>query len=101
MVDKTAPSDLSEQVKAIQAELLALTETMRSFTRDHAAAGAEAIRGAAHHAGGVAASAAEEARRRGERVAEDLEDHITANPLPAVLIAAGIGLVVGAILTRR
>jgi len=100
MVDKTAP-DLAEQMKAIQSELLALSETVRSYTRDHASAGAEAVRDAASRAGSAAHDVAEEARRRGENLAEDLQGHITANPLPAVLVAAGIGLVIGAILGRR
>ena len=101
MADHSATSDLSEQIKAIQAELLALTDTVRSYTRDQASAGADAARHAAHRAADTASAAADEARRRGERVAEELQDHITANPLPAVLVAAGIGLVVGTILTRR
>lgn len=101
MADKTEGADLSEQIKAIQAELLALTETVRSYSSEHASAGAEAVRKAAHRAGDAAHDAAEEARRRGERVAEDLQGHITANPLPSVLIAAGVGLVIGAILGRR
>jgi len=101
MADKTDASDLSEQIKAIQAELLALTESVRGFSSQKAAAGAEAVRDAAGYASDAAHTAAEEARRHGERVAADIENRITANPLPAVLIAAGVGLVVGAILGRR
>lgn len=101
MADNTDTSDLSDQIKAIQAELLSLTEAVRSYSSQHAAAGAEAVRDAAGRAGEAARHTAEEARRHGERVAEDLEGRITANPLPAVLIAAGVGLVIGAVLGRR
>ncbi|MCX5497722.1 hypothetical protein OSH11_23690 [Kaistia dalseonensis] len=93
--------DLSEQVKAIQAELLGLTETIRSFTSQKAEAGADAFRDAAHAASETVRSSAEDARRRGEHLAEDIEGRITANPVPSVLIAAGIGLVIGALIGRR
>ena len=102
MADKSeSASDVTDQTKAIQAELLALTDAVRTYSSQHAAAGAEAFRDAAGRAGEAARSTAEEARRRGERVAEDLEGRITDNPLPAVLIAAGVGLVIGAFLGRR
>jgi ElaB/YqjD/DUF883 family membrane-anchored ribosome-binding protein len=102
MAEKTANgSDLADQIKAIQAELLSLTETVRSYSSQQASAGAEAIRSAAGKAGASMRSSAEDARRHGERLAEDLEGRITASPLPAVLIAAGIGLVLGTILGRR
>jgi ElaB/YqjD/DUF883 family membrane-anchored ribosome-binding protein len=102
MVDKSADSsELSEQIKAIQAELLSLTESVRSYSTQHAAAGAEAVRDAAGRASESARATAEEARKRGEKMAEDLEGRITTHPLPAVLIAAGVGLVIGAILGRR
>ena len=101
MAEKTVGSDLSEQIKAIQAELLSLTDTVRSYSKEHASAGADAVREAAGKAGDAAYGAAHEAHRRGEQLAEDLQGRITANPLPSVLIAAGIGLVFGAILSRR
>lgn len=101
MADKDSHIDVSEQIKAIQAELLALTEQMRDYSSAKAQAGAEAVREAAEKASETARATAEEARRRGERVAEDLEGRITANPLPAVLIAAGVGLVIGAMISRR
>ncbi len=102
MADKNeAAAELSEQIKAIQAEILSLTETVRAFSAEKAAAGAEALRDAAGVAGATARGTADEARRRGEAFAEDLEGRITAKPLPAVLIAAGVGLVLGAILARR
>lgn len=98
MADKSeGAADLSEQIKAIQAELLALTESVRSFSSEKAHAGAEALREAAGRAG----DAADDARRHGEHMAEALEGRITANPLPSVLIAAGVGLVIGAMLGRR
>lgn len=101
MAEKTAGSELSDQIKAIQAELLSLTETVRSYSKEHAAAGADALRDAASRAGDAAYGAAHDAHRRGEQLAEDLQGRITANPLPAVMIAAGIGLVIGAIMGRR
>lgn len=102
MADKSeGAADLSEQIKAIQAELLALTESVRSFSSEKAHAGAEAFRDAAGKASDTARTTADEARRRGERLAEDLEGRITTHPLPAVLIAAGVGLVIGALLGRR
>lgn len=101
MVTKTDGSDLSDQVKAIQAELASLTDTIRKFSSEQASAGAEALHGAADRASEAFRSSAEEARRRGHKVAEDLEGQITSNPVPAVLIAAGIGLFIGALIGRR
>jgi ElaB/YqjD/DUF883 family membrane-anchored ribosome-binding protein len=101
MVTKTDGSDLSEQVKAIQAELASLTDTIRKFGSEQASAGAEALHGVAGRAGETFRASAEEARRRGYQAAEDLEGHITKNPVPAVLIAAGIGLFIGALIGRR
>ena len=94
-------ADLAEQIKAIQAEMLALTEQIRSFSSAKAQAGADAMRDAAGAAGESMRAGAEEARRHGERVAADLEGRITASPLPSVLIAAGVGLVIGALFARR
>lgn len=94
-------AELSEQIKALQAELLALTEQFRGFSTAKAQAGAEAVREAAERASGTARATAAEARRHGEQIADELEGRITANPLPAVLIAAGVGLLVGAIFSRR
>ncbi|BCP51604.1 hypothetical protein K32_02210 [Kaistia sp. 32K] len=101
MVTKTDGSDLSEQVKAIQAELASLTDTIRKFGSEQASAGAEALHGVAGRAGETFRASAEEARRRGHQAAEDIESHITKNPVPAVLIAAGIGLFIGALIGRR
>jgi len=93
--------DIAGQVKSLQDELLALTDTVRSFATERLGAGADAIRGAADAATERARYTADEARRRGKTIADDLEVHITDNPLPAVLIAAGVGLVIGAVLGRR
>lgn len=102
MVGKTTDgSDLADQVKAIQDELMALTETIRSFTSQKASAGADALRDAAHLAGDTMRSTAEEARRHGEHIADDIEGRISDNPVPSVLIAAGIGFVLGALIGRR
>lgn len=102
MVTKsTDGSDLSDQVQAIQAELASLTETIRKFGSEHASAGADALHNAAGRAGETFRASAEEARRRGQKVAEDLEGQISSNPVSAVLIAAGIGLFIGALIGRR
>lgn len=98
---KTDSSDLASQIKSIQDELIGLTETIRSFATERIGAGTEALRGAADAAGDTARFSADEARRRGQKLADELEGHITGNPLPAVLVAAGIGLVIGAVLSRR
>ncbi|MCX5517954.1 MULTISPECIES: YqjD family protein [Kaistia] len=101
MVTKTDGSDLSDQVKAIQAELASLTDTIRKFGSEQASAGADALHNAAGRASETFRASADEARRRGQRVAEDIEGQITGNPVPAVLIAAGIGLFIGALIGRR
>jgi len=101
MVTKTDSSDLSDQVKAIQAELASLTDTIRKFGSEQAHAGADALHDAAGRASETLRASADEARRRGQRVAEDIEGQITSNPVPAVLIAAGIGLFIGALIGRR
>jgi len=94
-------SDLAGQVKSIQDDLLALTDTIRNFTSQRVSAGADALRGVAGTASDTFRQSTDEAKRRGQRLADDLEGQITDNPLPAVMIAAGIGLVIGAVLGRR
>jgi ElaB/YqjD/DUF883 family membrane-anchored ribosome-binding protein len=100
-MNKTDGSDLASQIKSIQDELVGLTDTIRSFASERVAAGAHAVRGAADVASDTLRYSGDEARRRGQRIADDLETQITGNPLPAVLVAAGIGLVIGAVLSRR
>ena len=63
MVTKTDGSDLSDQVKAIQAELASLTETIRKFGSQQANAGAEALHDVAGRASETFRASAEEARR--------------------------------------
>lgn len=101
MAQKTDTGDVAEQIRIIQADIAALTESIRALGAERVEAGADALREAAYRAGETMRMSAEDARRRGEVMAQDLEERIAANPLSAVLIATGVGLVLGALFSRR
>ncbi|MBB5753298.1 DUF883 family protein [Prosthecomicrobium pneumaticum] len=93
--------DVAEQLRVLRADVAALAETIRTLGAQRVEAGADALRNAAERTGETLRMSADDARRRGEMLAEDLESRIAANPIPSVLIATGVGLLLGTLFSRR
>ncbi len=98
--DEADAAALGRQIKAIQADVAALTDTIKQFGVAQAGHVADAMGRAVGQAGDTMKTTAAEARRRGEIAAEEVEQMITRNPFTAVLVALGLGYIVGFI-TRR
>ncbi len=100
MAARNAPEeddgDLARQMKTIQADVAALTETIKHFAVAQAGHVAEAV----GVAGERVKTTAAEARRRGEVAAEEVEQLISRNPFTAILVAMGLGYIVGFISRR-
>ncbi|HEX8322457.1 MAG TPA: hypothetical protein VF595_00965 [Tepidisphaeraceae bacterium] len=83
---ETAKSKLTEGTDAVRAKLADHKETARAKLND----GTEAARDAAYRA-----------RDKGNDLLAQLQTQIEENPLQAVAIAAGVGVVVGILMRRR
>ncbi len=101
MARTTDSAEMSSELKALKDEVLRLSETVASYAR-----------GEAEHAGAKVRDYVDDLSRRGRDVAEtaregvetathDVEQHIARNPLASVLIATGIGLILGMMSRQR
>lgn len=79
-------SALEADLAALRDDVARLTETLHALLADGAATAKNAAR-----------EGADAARAKVEGAAEDLSDAIVENPLTSVLIALGVGYVVGAL----
>ncbi len=107
MATKTTPEDdatdaaaLGRQIKAIQADVASLTDTLKQFGAAQAGHVADVVGKAVGQAGDTMRSTAAEARRRGEIAAEEVEQIITRNPFTSILVALGLGYIIGFISRR-
>ncbi|MCW5698027.1 MAG: DUF883 family protein [Bauldia sp.] len=92
--------DLQKELKALRADLTALVGTVKEIGASQAENLASQVKGAVGELGSRMRMTADEARRRGEEAAHEIEDVIGRHPLTAVMVAMGVGFIVGAI-TRR
>ena len=92
--------DLQRELKVLRADLTALVGTVKEIGANQAENLAAQVKGAVGDFSGRMRMTADEARRRGEAAAHEVEEVIGRHPLTAVMIAMGIGFIVGAI-TRR
>jgi ElaB/YqjD/DUF883 family membrane-anchored ribosome-binding protein len=88
-------SDLSADLAALRADITRLSDTMASLLKSQANTAGAAVRGAVGDARDQLSQAATQAQDSALGAAADLERRIEKNPLTAVLIAAGIGMVLG------
>jgi ElaB/YqjD/DUF883 family membrane-anchored ribosome-binding protein len=88
-------SDLSADLAALRADITRLSDTMASLLKAQANTAGAAVRGAVGDARDQLSQAATQAQDSALGAAADLERRIEKNPLTAVLIAAGIGMVLG------
>jgi ElaB/YqjD/DUF883 family membrane-anchored ribosome-binding protein len=93
-------AELADQVKAIRADINQIVETLKSMGAERVERASETIRSAVQGAGDTVRHTAEEARHRGEEAASEMEAAIRRNPVTALLIALGLGFLVGS-LSRR
>ncbi|MCD1627593.1 MAG: DUF883 family protein [Paracoccaceae bacterium] len=99
--NKPTTDDISEQLATLREDVAALTTTLRDLTRAEAQ---DAAKGAKRMAG-KAREGVEHEYERLQKQAGDAVDHADAlireKPAMAMGIAAGVGLLVGLMLSRR
>jgi ElaB/YqjD/DUF883 family membrane-anchored ribosome-binding protein len=105
----TPEKDFQNDIETLRADIAALTETVSKLAGEASkaqAAMAKSMRKAAKGAAGIGEEAWDEAVNLGHDAAEaardatqagvsSLENQIRANPLNAVLVALGVGFIVG------
>lgn len=92
--------DLQKELKALRADLSSLVSTVKEIGTTQAENLASQVKGAVGELGSRIRITADEARERGEVAAHEVEQMIGRHPLTAVMVAMGVGFIVGAI-TRR
>jgi ElaB/YqjD/DUF883 family membrane-anchored ribosome-binding protein len=92
---KTIDTDLSSELKSLRDEVLRLSEQVSTYARDEAEYAGVKVKDAVHEMSRKGRDFAETARDKVETVSHDVEDQIARNPWMAVLIASGIGLMLG------
>ena len=85
----------AQAVDAVQKAVDDLTELLRGHAPEAAAALKEASRAAGENIGDLAHELKDDAREIGRARLEDLSVAVRRNPLTALAIAAGVGLIVG------
>jgi ElaB/YqjD/DUF883 family membrane-anchored ribosome-binding protein len=93
--DDVAASDLAADLAALRADIARLSDTMSGLVKAQANSASDAVRGVVGDARDQLSQAAAQAQDSALGAAADLERRIEKNPLTAVLIAAGIGMVLG------
>ncbi|MGD9740240.1 MAG: YqjD family protein [Bauldia sp.] len=88
-------AELGREIKELRADLAALVSTVSDYIGRQASHAGEAAKEGVSHMAEALKSTASEARRRGEVAASEIEDMIAARPLTSVLVALGIGYVIG------
>lgn len=88
-------------LKRLRDDVASLTQTIAQLTAQQAARGLEVAQGAGEKVVDTAQKAAEELKRASGEGIATLEQKITERPLSAVLIALGVGLLVGKLFDRR
>jgi len=87
--------DFSADLNALREDISRLTETVTKLVKAEATTTTDAVYGAVDAARQKLADRASDARERLAGASSDLEVAITRNPLTAVLIALGAGLIIG------
>lgn len=102
-----ATRNLDQELDTLRADLGKIRDDIASLTRSlgeaataEAKAGGERLSEAAHAARDRAQRFAESARAQGEEGIAAVERRIEQNPFSSVLIAFGVGLVIGKLLDR-
>jgi ElaB/YqjD/DUF883 family membrane-anchored ribosome-binding protein len=85
----------------LQDDLAALREDLRSLKEDFKNLATDAVGKSKAHATAAATAAKESATEHFDKSVKATREAVEERPLTSLLIAAGIGALVGAVLTRR
>ncbi len=94
-------ADLEQQIKTLRDDILALTSTVASYGQNQGARLANKASDGAAHLNGMAKDATELARLKAQGLYDETETAVRQNPAASVGIAAGVGFLVGLLLSRR
>jgi len=81
---------LKEDLSAVRADLASLTESLSAMAKAQGHEGVEALQGAA-----------KQAQAQARNTADSVGQHIAERPLSSVLVAFGVGLLLGRLLNRQ
>ena len=87
--------ELKDELKAIRADFANLLETVKAMGQEQADAALDSAREAVDTVAEQVRSKAADAQKRGEAAAEEVEAMITRHPLTSILVAIGLGYLVG------
>ena len=87
--------ELREELKALRDDLTKLVDTVKTMGKEQADAALHSARDAFDHAAEGIKSRAAEAQKRGEAMAEEVEQMITRHPVTSILVAIGLGYFFG------
>ena len=96
-----ATRDVSADLNALREDISRLTETVTKLVKAEATATTDTVYGAVDAARQKLVDGASDARQRLAGASSDLEATIERNPLMAVLIALGAGLIIGLLIHAR
>jgi ElaB/YqjD/DUF883 family membrane-anchored ribosome-binding protein len=92
-----ASAELSKELAALREDLAALVATVRDLATSQAGHAVDAAKETVGHVADRLKMTATDARHRGEEMASEIEEMIVSRPLTAVMIALGVGYVIGKI----
>jgi ElaB/YqjD/DUF883 family membrane-anchored ribosome-binding protein len=88
-------AELGREIKALRDDFTALMATVKEYGELQAAQAAHSARETIDRVGERIRMTADEARERGEAMATEIEVMIARRPLTSVLIALGVGYLIG------
>ena len=92
-----ASAEISKELQALRDDLAALVSTVKGLATTQAEHAMDAARETVGNVTERLRMSASEARHRGEEAANEFEDMIARRPLTSIMIALGIGYVIGKI----
>jgi ElaB/YqjD/DUF883 family membrane-anchored ribosome-binding protein len=90
-----ATEEFKDELKALRADFAKLVETVKAMGREQADSALNSAREAVDHAADRIKKRAAEAQQRGEAAAEEIEAMIGRHPLTSILVAIGLGYLIG------
>lgn len=93
-------STVEEEIARLREDVASLTATLKDITAREAHGVADAVRNGLGDAAERVRGASKRLRHGAEDVADSLKSSVEEHPIPSVLLALGLGVIVG-ILVRR
>jgi ElaB/YqjD/DUF883 family membrane-anchored ribosome-binding protein len=93
-------AEINAELKALREDFAALIATLKEAGTQQAGNVAAGVREAVGQMGEQVRMSAGQARAQGEAMANEMEAMIARNPLTSILVALGLGYLVG-VITRR